>query len=181
MLDSMTMIRMLSLLLVEASNQATRNCITLCVHWGMLVRLHALISCSRRLMTQMLTLELLCTAQTVVGTITLLRIAGTCKEVLVWTNRSTTSKHIQHRPFSGNQKYQNKPRAPASGVKNALGERMLTKRPASDNTFTCYRCGEQGHTVRNCPKKAKTSTNRKIAGKGWRKGCFRFLHCFLSL
>ena len=33
---------------------------------------------------------------------------------------------------------------------------MLTKRPASDKTFSCYRCGEQGHTVRNCPKIAKT-------------------------
>ena len=45
-------------------------------------------------------------------------------------NKPFHNKYIQHRPFSGNQKYQNKPPAPVGEVKNALGERMLTKRPA---------------------------------------------------
>ena len=77
-------------------------------------------------------------------------------------NKPFHNKHIQHRPFSGNQKYQNKPPAPTGDVKNALGERMLTKRPASDNTFTCYRCGEQGHTM----KLSQESQNVQLGESG---------------
>src|SRR3990167_3368674 len=71
-------------------------------------------------------------------------------------NKPFLNKHIQHRPFSGIQKYQNKPPAPAGDVK------MLLEKGYSSNDLpvtTHIAVVSKDTTVRNCPKKAKTSNS----------------------
>ena len=109
-------------------------------------------------MTQMLTLELLYTAQTVVGITTLFALQGLAKKL--WYEQTVPQQaNLTQTIFWESEKPKQTPFEPTGDVKNDLGERMLIKRPASDNIITCYRCGEQAHTVRNCPKKAKTSNS----------------------
>ena len=80
--------------------------------------------------------------------------------MLAWIQKSNL---IQNRPFShkspvGAQSFP--PRQahnPANNPKYPLGEKLLVKRPPDNASFKCYHCNAQGHTARNCPKRAKPS------------------------